>query len=312
MFLNPTAKPVPRRTPSPRVVLPGAAGKPKRIARKRLGGGRLEPRRLADHLATGSEPSITWPGRKRVARRERVQEAELDRIDAERVGELVHLGLAGEARLNRAEAAHRAARRVVRVHHRRLDQRVRHQVGAELRRTPRCGRRRSSWRRTRRRRAGSSSRTETSRPSCVARCSAQIRDGWRCTWPDERLLAVVDDLHRPVRVQREQRPVDLHRQVLASPERSSHAAEVHAHLLERQRETGRDLGAIDVQPLSRDVDVDSSLAVRHREARLRARGTPGPGSRARRRRSRRRRPATSGSPCLITMWRTTFGRSSSR
>ena len=26
-------------------------------------------------------------------------------------------------------------------------------------------------------------RTETSSPARVARCSAQIRAGWRCTWP---------------------------------------------------------------------------------------------------------------------------------
>ena len=84
----------------------------------------------------------------------------------------------------------------------------------------------------------------------------------------ERLLAVVDDLHGPVRVQREQRAVDLHRQVLAAAERAADAGEMDAHLLERQPEARRDLRAVDVQPLRRDVDVDAALAVRHREPRL--------------------------------------------
>ena len=85
----------------------------------------------------------------------------------------------------------------------------------------------------------------------------------------ERLLAVVDDLHRAVRVQREQRAVHLHRQVLAPAERAADAGEVDAHLLERQPEARRDLRAVDVQPLRRDVDVDAALAVRHREPGLR-------------------------------------------
>ena len=128
----------------------------------------------------------------------------------------------------------------------------------------------------------------------------------------ERLLAVVDDLHRAVRVQREQRAVDLHREVLAAAERAADAGEVDAHLLERQAEARRDLRAVDVQPLRRDVDVDAALAVGHREPRL------GPEERlvldaelvdaA----DRRRRPRASGSPWRITMCRTTFGRGSSR
>ena len=85
---------------------------------------------------------------------------------------------------------------------------------------------------------------------------------------DERLLAVVDDLHRAVRVQREQRRVDLHREVLAPAERAADPGEVDAHLLGRQAEARRHLRAVDVEPLRRDVDVDPALAVRHREPRL--------------------------------------------
>ncbi len=86
--------------------------------------------------------------------------------------------------------------------------------------------------------------------------------------PGERLLAVVDDLHRPVRVQREHRAVHLHREVLAAAERAADPAEVDAHLLQRQSEARRDLGPVDMQPLRRDVDVDAALAVGYREPRL--------------------------------------------
>ena len=86
--------------------------------------------------------------------------------------------------------------------------------------------------------------------------------------PDERLLAVVDDLHRPARVEREQRGVDLHREVLAAAERAADAGEVDPHLLRLEAEAGRDLVAVDVQPLRRDVDVDAALAVGDREPRL--------------------------------------------
>ena len=63
--------------------------------------------------------------------------------------------------------------------------------------------------------------------------------------------------------------MDLHRQVLAAAERAADAGEVDAHLLGREAEAGRDLVAVDVQPLRRDVDVDAALAVRDREPRLR-------------------------------------------
>ena len=85
---------------------------------------------------------------------------------------------------------------------------------------------------------------------------------------DERLLAVVDDLHRPVRVQREHRAVHLHREVLAPAERAADTGEMDAHLLGLQPETRRDLVAVDVQPLRRDVDVDAAFAVGHRKSRL--------------------------------------------
>ncbi len=71
------------------------------------------------------------PVGKRASRLERVQQPQLDRIDVERGGELVHLRLGGEARLHRAEAAHRAARRVVRVDGEAVDQDVVDRVRAD-------------------------------------------------------------------------------------------------------------------------------------------------------------------------------------
>ena len=64
--------------------------------------------------------------------------------------------------------------------------------------------------------------------------------------------------------------MDLHREVLAAAERAADAGEVDAHHLGREAEARRDLVAIDVQPLGRNVDVDAALTVGHREARFRA------------------------------------------
>ena len=66
-------------------------------------------------------------------------------------------------------------------------------------------------------------------------------------------------------MQREQRRVDLDRQVLAAAERAADAGEMDADLLLGQAEARRDLLAVDMQPLRRDVDVDAALAVRHGE-----------------------------------------------
>ena len=93
--------------------------------------------------------------------------------------------------------------------------------------------------------------------------------------------------------------MDLHRQVLAAAERAADPREVDANLLGRQPEARRDLRAVDVEPLRRDVDVDAALAVGHREPRLgpEERLVLDPGL------VRRPRPTTSprasGSPCRI-------------
>ena len=141
MFLIPTAKPTPRRTPSPRVVLPeppgGGSG---RGAAPRA---RADERGAAsDHLGHGQRAGDQLAGRKHVAGRDRVEQAQLDRLDVERGGELVHLRLVREAALHGAESAHRAARRVVRVDARAFDEDVVDAIGAGgeaagIRRAPR-------------------------------------------------------------------------------------------------------------------------------------------------------------------------------
>jgi hypothetical protein len=70
-------------------------------------------------------------------------------------------------------------------------------------------------------------------------------------------------------MEREHRPVDLHREILPPAEGAPDPGEVDPHLLERKREAGRHLVTVDVEPLRRDVDVHTSLAVGDRDARLR-------------------------------------------
>ena len=97
MFLKPTANPTPRRTPSPCVVLPAPPGSRSGSRGSGSGARRLERRGGANHSATGIEPVDPLAGRQHVAWCERVQQPQLDRVDLERRGELVHLRLRGEA-----------------------------------------------------------------------------------------------------------------------------------------------------------------------------------------------------------------------
>ncbi len=62
--------------------------------------------------------------------------------------------------------------------------------------------------------------------------------------------------------------MDLHGEVLAPAEGAADAGEVDAHLRRRQAEAGRDLVAVDVQPLRGDVDVHAALPVRNGQARF--------------------------------------------
>ena len=87
--------------------------------------------------------------------------------------------------------------------------------------------------------------------------------------PEERLLARVDHLHRAAGVQGEHRHVHLHREVLASPEGPADAGQVQPRQLGRQAQAGGDLALVHVQPLGGDVEVDPAVLGRHGEGRLR-------------------------------------------
>ena len=246
----------------------GAAGQADRVARQLLGLRHRQRGGAADHLCHRQRARHLLPGRERVARPERVQQPQLDRVDLERGGELVHLRLVREAALDGAEAAHRAAGRVVRVDAGRLDQRVLDLVRADSE----GGRVRADGRARR----GVGAAVEQDPRADVDELAVAGRavlhpDLGRVPVDvaDERLLARVDDLHRPVGVQREHRAVDLHREVLAPAEGAADPGEVDPHLLLLEPEAGRDLVAVDVQPLRRHVDVDAALAVGHREPGLR-------------------------------------------
>ena len=82
------------------------------------------------HRATGATFSTDLAGDQPVAGPHRVAQADLDRVEAARRGQLVHLALVGEARLHHAEAAHRPARQVVGAHRVAVDDGVRALVRA--------------------------------------------------------------------------------------------------------------------------------------------------------------------------------------
>ena len=270
-----------------------AAGSP-RAAAARLGDRQLGG--AADHVGDRKRSLDPLAGRQHVAGRERVPQPQLDRVELERVRELVHLRLGGEAGLHGAEPAHRTARRVVRVDARRLDaarsataygphanEAAFDVTAVELEAyAPPSSRIRI--------------RTRDELPVAVRAVLGPDLRGVAVHVADERLLAAVDHLHRTVRVQREQRAVDLHREVLAPAERAADAGEVDAHAL---RLAGRGTAR---PGRGRRGATASRRRCRRRprrrapRARTRGRGTPGPGSRARRRPRRRRRRRASGSP----------------
>ena len=83
--------------------------------------------------ATGAGSPTRWPGGHAAVGPHRVEDPQVDRVHVERRGELVHLRLVGEGDLHGAEAAHRAARRVVGVDDVGVDARVGDLVGPAAR-----------------------------------------------------------------------------------------------------------------------------------------------------------------------------------
>ena len=62
--------------------------------------------------------------------------------------------------------------------------------------------------------------------------------------------------------------MDLHADVLARPERAPHPGQVQPDLLVRERQAGRDLLAVHMQPLGGHVQVDAAVLGRDRQPRL--------------------------------------------
>ena len=120
-----TPQPTPRRMWPTSAVQPGAAGQPHRVAVVAADGlvGQRQRRRLADAPRDRRDVLDDLAGDQPVAGLHRVAQPDLDRVEAARRGELVHLRLVGEARLHDAEAAHRPARQVVGAHRPAVDRR---------------------------------------------------------------------------------------------------------------------------------------------------------------------------------------------
>ncbi len=260
---------MPRRTPSPCVVLPTAPGQRPEVG---LLGQRRRQRHVRDDLQQLGDRRRgvdDLAGDVAVALDEAVLLPELHPIHAEAVGELVHECLVGERRLHAAEAAHRAARRVVRVDAVRVDRHVRDPVRAHAQQAGVA----DDGRGGRRVRAAVQQDVRLRVDEGAVGLGAELEGhpgGVPVHVPEERLLAAVAHLHRPAGPQRQQAGVHVHREVLAAAEGTAHPGEGEPHLRGGQAERATDLALVDVQPLGGDEEVDATVLGRHREAGLRA------------------------------------------
>ena len=271
MFLMPTPYPIPRTTPSPCVVLltpPGSSrtsmAAPTGSVRRQRHRGQLrqhlrERSRRIDDLAVGKARALT----------DRVPDPKLHRVEPERRRDRIHLRLVGETGLDRAEPPHRPARRVVGVDTPDIDGDVGHDVGpdAQRRRVRDHGTGRSGVRASVEDHLGPDV-DELAVPVGAVLVAQDRRVP--VDMADERLVAAIRHLHRTPGGESQHAGVDVHRQVFPAAERATDTGDRHPHLAFRQGQTGCDLGAVDVQPLGGDLQVDAAVGSRHREPRLRA------------------------------------------
>ena len=234
------------------------------VGARRRRGRRGDP---TQQLGDRRGPLHNLAGGHRVAGLQGVADAQFHRVQADRRGEAVHLGLVAETRLDGAEAAHRPARRVVGVH----DIGVHDDVGYVVRTDSEGGGVGADRRGTGRVRAA------VEEDPCLDVDEAAVPGGAVLVAHGGRmpvhvavegLLAPVHHLHRAARAQGKQACMYLHRQVLARAERPAHPGERQPHQLRRQAEAGGDLTLVRVQPLGRDVEVDAAVLGRHRQPRL--------------------------------------------
>ena len=209
------------------------------------------------------------PGRRLRALGHRVAAAQLDRVQAQRGRQLVHLGLVGERGLHRAETPHGPARRVVGVRAVRVDVHVGHHVGpdAHRARVPDHGRGAGRVRPA----VQVDLRLDVHQPAVpVGPVLEAHQRRVPVHVPEERLLPVVDHLHRLAGAQGQQARVHVHGQVLPAAERATHAGQRQPHHLRRQAKRRADLPLVHVQPLGGDVQLHAAVLGRHRQPGLRA------------------------------------------
>ena len=240
------------------------------------GGGRHRPslleigplHRLAQHLQRAAVLAEPLAGRGRVARPQRVDLAHAHRIEPELRGDAIHVDFGRELRLRRAEAAERAVGR--RVRHRRaaadadviaairpagVNHAAREDDGAQ-------------------RRVGAAVEHGVDldrRQPAVARHAGLVADDRRMALRrrDHVLDAVVDQLHRPAGLLREQRGVPGdHRRVLFLAAEAAAGLRLHdADLVARQPEQHHQRAVHVVRALHRSVHGDPVDVVRHAVAR---------------------------------------------
>ena len=262
-FLILTAKP----TPAHAVAVgcsTGAAGELELRHGCRTTGGQGSGGTGPDDLCDRRGSPEHLPGDQRVAGLQCIAEPQLDRVDPEHRRQLVHLGFMCETDLYRAKAPHRPARGVVGPNRNRLDDSVLDSVRAGRHAGGVHGHGR------RRRQVGTAveddARLDLHQPAVRIGVVAVPHDRrMPVDMAQERLFARVDHLHRAFRAQRQQAYLHLHAQVLTGTEGTADAGQVEPDLFERERQACRHLLLVDVQPLGRDVEVDTAVLARDRE-----------------------------------------------
>ena len=235
----------------------GAVGaRRQRVVRQRLQ--QLGHGRGAGELLAGDE---------RVAGGEGVAQPQLQRVDAQGLGQAVHLRLVGEADLHHPEAPHRPARRVVGAHPPALHDGVGHPVGAGGEEAGVGEHGRGGGR------VGAAVEGDGGlhlHELAVGGGVVAVAERGRVAVhvAEERLLPVVEHLHRAAGVQRQQAQVDLQGDVLAGAESAAHARQRDVHVVGREAEGRSDLALVGVEPLRGDEQLDAPVAAGQRQARL--------------------------------------------
>ena len=190
-------------------------------------------------------------GRQHGAGLQRVLQPQLDWVQTERGRQLVHLRLIGEARLHRAEAAHRAAWGIVGEDRRPGQSGVGNLVrpGGERRGVADYGRRGRCVGAAVDEQSSLDTDERPVAPRAVAHPHAR-RVPMHVTI--EGFLPAITHLDWSPSAEGEQAGVDLHADVLPSPESPTHARKVKPHLFRRQPQAGRELFMIGVEPLGRN------------------------------------------------------------